>query len=173
MSLKNISILKFFQKITYKKIMTLENLKSENQIEKERTFRILIIDDDKTILLLAEEGLESKNHEIKTLLDPNSIDQIVLDIKEFNPDIIITDFSMHGIDGLTVIEEARERDIKTILNSSKVTIDDRLKKAQELADKVVKTKGDFNEMSKITEQIEEEITRFQPTTTLPENFDIH
>jgi CheY-like chemotaxis protein len=153
--------------------MTLENLKSENQIEKERTFRILIIDDDKTILLLAEEGLESKNHEIKTLLDPNSIDQIVLDIKEFNPDIIITDFSMHGIDGLTVIEEARERDIKTILNSSKVTIDDRLKKAQELADKVVKTKGDFNEMSKMTEQIEEEIKRFQPTTTLPENFDIH
>jgi DNA-binding response OmpR family regulator len=58
--------------------------------------RILVIDDDKSILEVVEEALSYSNFEVKSSLNcENVFDKIA----EFNPDLILLDFLLTGING--------------------------------------------------------------------------
>jgi len=69
--------------------------------------KVLIIDDNKTILEMFEIGLEKNGYEVVIAVDGT------LGMKMFQdeqPDIVIVDIAMPGVDGYQVIEEIREAD---------------------------------------------------------------
>ncbi len=66
---------------------------------------ILVIDDEKNIVDSVKMVLEYEDYQVRTAL--SGIDGIAL-YKEINPDIILLDVKMPGIDGLSVLKELRK-----------------------------------------------------------------
>ena len=66
--------------------------------------KVLIIDDEPDCLKTIQLILESENHEVAMILDGGDLDNIM---KEFDPDIVITDILMPGITGSMVYEKVR------------------------------------------------------------------
>lgn len=58
--------------------------------------RILVVDDDKSVLEVIEEALGYSNYEVKTSLNCENVFE---KIAEFNPDLILLDFLLTGING--------------------------------------------------------------------------
>lgn len=58
--------------------------------------RILILDDDKAVLEALEAALEYANFDVKTARES---DDIFKDIEEFNPDLVLIDYLLRGING--------------------------------------------------------------------------
>lgn len=66
---------------------------------------ILVIDDEKNIVDSVKMVLEYEDYQVRTAL--SGIDGIAL-YKEINPDIILLDVKMPGIDGLSVLKELKK-----------------------------------------------------------------
>ncbi|PWS33690.1 response regulator [Pedobacter paludis] len=66
--------------------------------------RILVVDDDPDILEVFQLALESENYRVYPLLSPRYIFKTV---REFNPDLIILDIMLNGMDGRAVFKELR------------------------------------------------------------------
>ncbi|UKT65324.1 response regulator [Pedobacter mucosus] len=66
--------------------------------------RILVVDDDPDILEVIQIVLESENYLVFPLLSPRYIFKT---IKNFNPDLIILDIMLNGMDGRTVFKELK------------------------------------------------------------------
>ncbi|MBC6109409.1 PleD family two-component system response regulator [Pedobacter fastidiosus] len=66
--------------------------------------RILVVDDDPDILEVFQLALESEHYRVYPLLSPRYIFKTV---KEFNPDLIILDIMLNGMDGRAVFKELR------------------------------------------------------------------
>lgn len=66
--------------------------------------RILVVDDDPDILEVFQIALESENYTVFPLLSPRYIFKT---IKEFNPNLIILDIMLNGMDGRAVFKELR------------------------------------------------------------------
>lgn len=66
--------------------------------------KILIIDDDDLILSMREILFKSAGFEVKTLEQANNV---VQEVREFEPDLVITDIMMPGVSGGMVVSALR------------------------------------------------------------------
>ncbi|MFC1658259.1 response regulator [Candidatus Omnitrophota bacterium] len=67
--------------------------------------KILVVDDEKDFLFTMEYWLQSKGYEVKTASDGLQALEMV---KSFDPNIILLDVNMPGIDGLETLKRLRE-----------------------------------------------------------------
>jgi excisionase family DNA binding protein len=83
---------------------------AQNQPGKDGTrngrLRVLVVDDEPTIRDLVARALETASYEVDTAADGQAA---VRRLDEEVYDLLITDLKMPGMDGLTVIREARRR----------------------------------------------------------------
>jgi CheY-like chemotaxis protein len=68
--------------------------------------RIFVVDDEPILLELAEQILRNIRAEVRTFSNPEIALQTYTDA-ETRPDLIITDFAMHEMDGLALIRACR------------------------------------------------------------------
>lgn len=66
--------------------------------------RVLVVDDDPDILEVFQLALEAENYTVFPLLSPRYIFKA---IREFNPDLIILDIMLNGMDGRAVFKQLR------------------------------------------------------------------
>ncbi|MCZ4222857.1 response regulator [Pedobacter rhodius] len=66
--------------------------------------RVLVVDDDPDILEVFQLALEAENYSVYPLLSPRFIFKT---IKDFNPDLIILDVMLNGMDGRAVFKQLR------------------------------------------------------------------
>ena len=66
--------------------------------------RILVVDDDPDILEVFQMALEEEHFQVYPLLSPRYIFKTISD---FNPDLIILDIMLNGMDGRAVFKELR------------------------------------------------------------------
>lgn len=89
--------------------------------------KILVIDDNEGILEAIEFVLEEYDYEVKTLRDANLVYPIV---QEFNPDVILLDILISGLDGRTICREFKKKEeyrgIPVIILSAHPTAKDEL-----------------------------------------------
>ncbi|MDD2852738.1 MAG: response regulator [Desulfuromonadaceae bacterium] len=69
--------------------------------------KVLVVDDDATIRLLASEILSQAGFHVKTVGDGTEVEK---NIDEFNPDIVVLDVLMPGMDGFATCAEIRARE---------------------------------------------------------------
>lgn len=69
-------------------------------------FRILVVDDEKSFVLLLTKILQEAGYTVKGISDPAAA---LKTIDAFSPHLIITDLKMPGMDGLRFMEEARAK----------------------------------------------------------------
>jgi len=86
--------------------------------EPEARIKILVVDDEDSVLHAISEILGQNGFDCKTASDGRSA---LEQIEQFEPDLIILDIVMPGIDGFTVLEQIKNRqeprDIPVILLS--------------------------------------------------------
>ncbi len=68
--------------------------------------RILVVDDERAILVLLKTFLEGEGYEVRGAESGKSVDQI---LEEFEPELIITDIMMPSEDGFSVVSRIREQ----------------------------------------------------------------
>ncbi len=85
-------------------------------------FRILIVDDEKSFLLLMTKILEDTGYTVKGLADPETA---LKTMDSFSPNLIITDLKMPKMDGIKFMEEAKNKnlDIDFIMITAFATVD--------------------------------------------------
>jgi DNA-binding response OmpR family regulator len=80
--------------------------------------KVLLVEDDPTMLALLNTLLEMEGHDVSQLED---FDTIVIDILELTPDVVLMDVNLHGSDGLQLLEEIRKESklshVKVIMSS--------------------------------------------------------
>lgn len=76
------------------------------------SFKILIVDDERDILVTLQDLLEFEGYEVVCAYNGTSA---LLKIEETNPDLIITDMMMPGMNGIELIQAIRnDKDYSTI-----------------------------------------------------------
>ncbi len=68
--------------------------------------KILIIDDDKMVLQIIESRLKKEGYETLAMEDSR---QVLEKIETFEPDLLVTDLQMPGIDGFEIMKQVRDR----------------------------------------------------------------
>jgi len=66
--------------------------------------RVLVVDDEPDLVLLCRLGLQASGHDVDIAMDGHEGLAMIL---EDVPDIVVLDFMMPGLDGLTVLERMR------------------------------------------------------------------
>lgn len=93
----------------------------------EKKHNVLVVDDDPTIVDFLREILE----EGYNLLTVNSGEEALEKLHQFNPDVILLDIMMGGIDGYETCQiirsDLKHEDAKIVFLSAKVTLNERLK----------------------------------------------
>jgi DNA-binding NtrC family response regulator len=85
-------------------------------------FRILIVDDERSFLLLLTRVLEGEGYTVKAM---SSGQDALKGIASFRPNLVITDLKMPGIDGLTLLDKVKEENPETdfIMITAYATVD--------------------------------------------------
>ncbi len=87
--------------------------------------KILLVDDEPTILQFIELGLQNEGFEVQTALD--GITAITL-IKQFQPHVVILDVMMPGMDGFEVCKMIKKiNNAAVIMLTARDEVDDRVK----------------------------------------------
>jgi diguanylate cyclase (GGDEF)-like protein len=90
--------------------------------------KVLVVDDEKTMLRIMDARLSSAGYEVFTLSDPR---RAVKRVKELTPDLVILDIVMPGIDGLAVKaklgEDPSTAAIPVIFLTAKDATDDKVR----------------------------------------------
>jgi DNA-binding response OmpR family regulator len=68
--------------------------------------RILVVEDDPDLLEVVQLILEENNYKVFPLMNGRPIFRI---IEEFNPDLILMDIKLDGMDGRAIFKEIRNR----------------------------------------------------------------
>lgn len=66
--------------------------------------RVLVVDDEPDLVLLCRLGLQASGHVVDIAMDGHEGLAMIL---EEAPDVVVLDFMMPGLDGLTVLERMR------------------------------------------------------------------
>jgi len=74
--------------------------------------KILVLDDDNDILEILTLLLEETGYEVKTL---NCGDNVFDDIKEFQPDLILMDVMLAGMDGRSICKDIKDNHLTSFL----------------------------------------------------------
>ncbi len=84
--------------------------------------RILVVDDEKSFLLLLTKILEDAGYTVRGFTDP---DLALRAIDSFSPNLVITDLKMPRIDGLKFMDEVKKRnsDIDVIMITAFATVE--------------------------------------------------
>lgn len=69
-----------------------------------RPFKVLIVDDDRSQILFCEAVLRSQNVQTRACMDP---EQAVGAVREFQPEVVLLDLYMPGIDGIEIASRIR------------------------------------------------------------------
>ena len=85
--------------------------------------RIFVVDDEPILLELAQKILSNLNADIRTFNNPEIALQIYSS-DEQRPDLIITDFAMHEMDGLALIRACRRLNPKQKILLVSGTVDE-------------------------------------------------
>ena len=72
----------------------------------EKGYRILLVDDEADLLSLWKLRLENNGYEVTTAL---SGEEALAKLPVINPNVVLTDLRMQGIDGMALFEAIRER----------------------------------------------------------------
>jgi two-component system, NtrC family, response regulator GlrR len=72
----------------------------------QKRYRILLVDDEGDLLSLWKLRLESNGYDVATAL---SGEEALAKLSVFNPNVVLTDLRMPGIDGMALFEAVRER----------------------------------------------------------------
>ena len=82
-------------------------LQENTQAEVATSYRIMIVEDDRSQALFAESVLRKANMETCVVLDPM---RTIEELERFKPDLILMDLYMPGIDGMELTAIVRERE---------------------------------------------------------------
>ena len=74
------------------------------QNERDQPAKILIVDDEPQIIRVLKTTLSTQGHSIRTSL--NGLDGLIV-FREWNPDLVITDLSMHEMSGIELCHQIR------------------------------------------------------------------
>jgi len=86
--------------------------------------KVLVVDDDVKTVDLVKLYLVRDGYKVLTANDGNEALRLA---RESNPDLIVLDIMLPGVDGLTVCETLRgESDVPIIMLTARTTDDDRL-----------------------------------------------
>lgn len=86
--------------------------------------KILVVDDETSIVHTVKAYFEHEGYEVRTALDGNMALSIALN---FRPDVVVLDIMLPGIDGLEVLRELRRNaDPYVVLLTAKTDEDDRI-----------------------------------------------
>lgn len=66
--------------------------------------KVLIIDDDEALLEILSECFIDENFEVQVL---PAVDNIIQNVKEFNPDVIVIDYLLPGVNGAELCHEIK------------------------------------------------------------------
>ncbi len=69
-----------------------------------KPFRVLIVDDDRSQILFCEAVLRSQNVQTRACMDP---EQAADAVREFQPEVVLLDLYMPGIDGIEIASRIR------------------------------------------------------------------
>lgn len=69
-----------------------------------KPFRVLIVDDDRSQILFCEAVLRSQNVQTRACMDP---EQAIEAVREFQPEVVLLDLYMPGIDGIEIASRIR------------------------------------------------------------------
>ena len=85
--------------------------------------KVWIVDDDKSIRWVLEKALKSSDIDIESFSHP---DEVLVKINVEEPDVIITDIRMPGMDGMETMSQILEEknDLPVIINSAYSTYQD-------------------------------------------------
>lgn len=85
--------------------------------------KILVVDDELDIRILIKEILEDENFQVAAVADASQADNI---LRDFNPNLILLDIWMPGMDGITLLKKwgtTRQLNIPVIMMSGHGTIE--------------------------------------------------
>ena len=71
----------------------------------ENNKKVWIVDDDKSIRWVLEKALKSADVDIESFSHP---DQVLEKIENEEPDVIITDIRMPGMDGISLLDRIKQ-----------------------------------------------------------------
>jgi DNA-binding NtrC family response regulator len=85
-------------------------------------FRIIVVDDESSFLLLLTKILEDEGYTVKAVSDPEVVLKI---IDSFSPNLLITDLKMPKIDGISLMEAVKNRnaDVDFVMITAFATVD--------------------------------------------------
>lgn len=66
--------------------------------------KVLIIDDDESLLEILSDFFFDENFEVQAL---PTVDDIIQTVKEFNPDVVVIDFLLPGVNGAELCHEIK------------------------------------------------------------------
>jgi len=79
---------------------------SNTAVAVEPSARILIVDDDPSLLKLLSMRLNAANYEVETAANAHTA---LARLPQFKPQLVITDLRMEGMDGLSLFKEIQKR----------------------------------------------------------------
>jgi two-component system response regulator MprA len=119
----------------------------QNDQENRPSQTVLVIDDEESILEFIKLGLHYEGFQVETATDG---EQGVVAAQRINPDVIILDIMLPGIDGLEVCRRLRSnpttRDTPILMLTAKDEVSDRIRGLQTGADDYLTKPFDFYEL---------------------------
>lgn len=82
-----------------------QKLKQPQEETRHTPLRVLLVDDDPTILTMLSAWLEETGYEVKTA---ENGPQAMTEMTDFRPHLVITDLRMEGMDGIALLKEIQQ-----------------------------------------------------------------
>jgi DNA-binding response OmpR family regulator len=110
----------------------------------ENGLRVLVVDDEESILDFVQMGLEYEGFEVETVQDgPSSL----ASFDARRPDLVILDLNLPGLDGLEVCKRLRQRsDVPIIMLTARGEVDERVEGLEAGADDYLPKPFRFKEL---------------------------
>lgn len=124
-----------------------QNVSWQSQQEKQALQKVLVIDDEENIIEFIKLGLRYEGFQVESAPDG---EQGIVAAQRINPELIILDVMMPGIDGMEVCQRLRSnpttRDIPILMLTAKDEVRDRITGLDAGADDYLTKPFDFDEM---------------------------